>query len=169
MANELQERKEDVFGTPSIFRGIPEFPELLEGFFGNRLFGEWPSFSRQSMMNMRETEKGYFLSADVPGIPQKDIDISISGNVLTIRGENKSEEGDPKSEKGFTRQYRHFQQSLTLPTSVEEDKIEAAYENGVLEVYIPKSASTQARKIQIQSDKAGVMKRFLGKDTAAKH
>lgn len=160
MADDLQGRRDESSIAPRFFRGMPEFSDLLEDFFGN---------TRQSMMNMRETEKGYFLSADVPGIPQKDIDISISGNVLTIRGENKSEEGDPKSEKGFTRQYRHFQQSLTLPTSVEEDKIEAAYENGVLEVYIPKSASTQARKIQIQSDKAGVMKRFLGKDTAAKH
>lgn len=157
MAKDLQVRKDNSFITPSFFRGMPDFSDL---------FGEWPSLSRQSMMNMKETESGYCLSADMPGIPQENIDINISGNMLTIRAENKSEEGDEKSEQGFTRQYRQFQQSLTLPTSVEAEKIEASYENGVLEIFIPKSAATQSKKIQIQAGKGGVTKRIFGKNPA---
>jgi len=158
MAKDLQVRKDNAFSTPSFFRGMSDFSDL---------FGEWPSLARQSIMDLKETDEGYCLSADVPGIPQENIDININGNMLTIRGENKSEEGDEKSEQGFSRQYRKFQQSLTLPTTVEADKIEASYENGVLEIFIPKSAATESKKIQIQAGKGGVTKRIFGKNAAA--
>lgn len=162
MAKDIQVRKDSSLRTPSAFQGMPEFTDIIEGLFGNRLLGEWPSVSRQAVMNMKETDNGFCLAAEIPGVPQEDIDVNVSGNMLTIRAESKLEEGD-ESDRGFIHQYRQFQQSFTLPSFIEVDEIQASYENGVLEIYIPKSAKAEPKKIPIHVGKGGVFNRFLGK------
>jgi HSP20 family protein len=84
------------------------------------------------------------ISAELPGLDEEDVEILVSDDVLTIRGEKKAETED--RERGFSeRYYGHFERRIPLPFEVEEDKAEASFENGVLTVTLPKSPNASAR------------------------
>lgn len=98
---------------------------------------------------MNETDKEMVIRADVPGFEPKDFDIHVSGNVLTIRAEQKQESGQKKG--GYAFSERRLQRSLTLPASTNPDKIEAHYHNGVLELHLPKTEQSKGRKIEVKT------------------
>ena len=101
-------------------------------------------------MDLVETDDHLVLRGDLPGMTEDDVDIEIKDNVLTVSGERKSEH-DERGE-GFHRVERafgSFSRSLTLPQGIEPDRIEAKFENGVLEVQIPKPAEAKPTRVQI--------------------
>ena len=101
-------------------------------------------------LEIHEDENQFTVNVDVPGIERKDIDISVTGNTLTFKGERKHEE--KKREKGYfysERRYGSFQRSIQLPSEVESDKIAASYKDGVLEVTIPKSEKAKPKQIKV--------------------
>jgi HSP20 family protein len=90
------------------------------------------------------------LRGDLPGMSEDDVDIEIKDNVLTVSGERKSEneekgEGYHRVERAFGR----FSRSLSLPQGIDPEKVEAKFENGVLEVQIPKPAEAKPTRVQI--------------------
>ena len=87
----------------------------------------------------------------------------MNGNLLTVHAEHKEESGSEDSERGYRRQYRSFHQSFSLPTTIDPEKIEANYENGLLEIMMPKTEQSQAKKIEVQSGKGGFLNRLIGK------
>jgi HSP20 family protein len=100
---------------------------------------------------IKETKEGYMFKADVPGIAEKDLDISRTGNRLTIGGKRESE----KEEKGDTfytmeRSYGSFTRSFTLPEGVDGDHIHADLKDGVLTLMVPKLPESQPQKIVIK-------------------
>ena len=102
-------------------------------------------------MDIAETEKGYQLSADLPGLQDKDVDISVSNDVLTITGERSYEQesdgrGVHLSERGFGA----FKRSFSLPDDVDQDDIQARLANGVLEIHLPKAAEVAPASRQIK-------------------
>ena len=135
-------------------QGTPDFADdLFERFFGNRfhsLFGDWPTFRTRSMTHFNETDKGYVLSAEIPGIPEEDIEISVRGNMLSIRAEHREESGQEDNDEGYQRHYRKYQQSFALPSDVDPEKIEAQYKHGVLEILLPKTEQPEPRRIQLR-------------------
>jgi len=101
---------------------------------------------------VKETKDGYEFKADVPGIKDKDIEVSCSGNLLTITGKREAEQ----QEKGDTfyvyeRSYGSFTRSFTLPSGVDADHIKAELKDGVLNVLAPKKPEAQPKKITVQS------------------
>lgn len=105
-------------------------------------------------MDIAETEKAFEVTAELPGIDEKDVDISVSDGVLTIKGEKKAEkEEKDKNYHRIERSYGSFQRSLALPPTVNEDAIEASFKNGVLKIVLPKTAKAveKAKKIQVKS------------------
>ena len=101
-------------------------------------------------MDLVETENAFLLKADLPGLSESDVKIELDDNVLTISGERKSEHQDRKA--GYyrvERSYGSFRRSLALPEGVEADAVKATFENGVLEVTVPKPAQAQPRRVQI--------------------
>jgi len=97
-------------------------------------------------IDMEETEKEYIVHADLPGLEKEKIDITVSGTLLTIRGirETGSESADDKT--GYysqERSYGSFSRSLTLPGPVDETRVNAAYQNGVLTITLPKAETNQ--------------------------
>ncbi len=97
-----------------------------------------------------EKKDKYIIKAEFPGIPKEDIDINVSDNVLTVKGEKKQE----KEEKDTNyyrseRVYGLFQRQLVLPPDVDAEKIKANYKNGVLEIEIPKGEKAKPKKISI--------------------
>jgi HSP20 family protein len=101
-------------------------------------------------MDLVETEDHLVLRGDLPGMTQDDVDIEIKDNVLTVSGERKAEhdergEGYHRVERSFG----SFSRSLTLPQGVDAGGVEANFENGVLEVQIPKPAEAKPTRVQI--------------------
>jgi HSP20 family protein len=93
--------------------------------------------------------------ADVPGLEPKDIELSVLGNVLTIKGERKGEK-ETKKENYFRREisYGAFERRMTLPEGTETDKVKANFKNGVVEVTIPMAKEAVAKKIPLEAEKA---------------
>lgn len=106
-------------------------------------------------MNVSETEKEIIVTADVPGVEEKDLDISITKNELTIKGEKKSEtEEKNKDFYRIERSYGTFSRTVMLPQGIDESKVNAELKKGVLKLTIPKSAEavSERKKIQIKTE-----------------
>jgi HSP20 family protein len=101
--------------------------------------------------DIAEADDRFVVRADLPGIDPKDLDISLTGNVLIIRGEKK-EEREEKNERyhAIERQFGSFSRSFILPADVREDGTEASYKDGVLRVNIPKSEPAKQKKISVK-------------------
>ncbi len=163
--NRLSSSPEDMFDL------MPEFNDVVETFFGNRfnsLIGDWPALAQRNSSSIQENDKSYILCAEIPGVPKNDIEINISGNLLTLKAEHKEEKTLEGETQGFRRRYKSYQQSFALPTTVDPEKIEAHYENGVLEVVLPKTEQAQAKKIEVQSGKGPLFGRLMGKKEDSK-
>jgi HSP20 family protein len=101
-------------------------------------------------MDLVENENDLVLRADLPGLTEDDVEIEVKDGVLTVSGERKSEseekgEGYHRMERSFGR----FSRSLTLPQGTEPGKVDANFENGVLEVRVPKPAESKPTRVQI--------------------
>jgi HSP20 family protein len=97
-----------------------------------------------------ETDDNFVLRADLPGVSESDVKIELYDNVLILSGERKaSHEENKKGYYRVERSYGHFSRSLTLPEGVDADGIKASFDNGVLEVKIPKPEQRKPRKVEI--------------------
>ncbi|MCK8600466.1 Hsp20/alpha crystallin family protein [Desulfoferrobacter suflitae] len=101
--------------------------------------------------DISETDDHIVVRADLPGIDAKDLDINLSGNVLSISGEKKKEQ-EQKDENHYSieRQFGSFCRTFTVPAEVKEEGIEATYKDGVLRLKIPKAESAKRRKIEVK-------------------
>ncbi|ACL59720.1 Hsp20/alpha crystallin family protein [Methylobacterium nodulans] len=106
-------------------------------------------------MNVSETDKEIRITAELPGVTDKDIDVSLDDDVLTIRGEKRFEQSKGGEKENFhfvERSYGTFQRSLRLPFPVDAEQVKASFENGVLMITLPKTAQQErSRRIQVQS------------------
>ena len=101
--------------------------------------------------DISETEAEYMVTAELPGIDAKDIDVTFSDGVLTVKGEKKQE----KEEKGenyhrVERSYGCFQRSFRIPEKVETETVDAAYKDGVLKLTLKKAEETKPKKIEVK-------------------
>jgi HSP20 family protein len=113
------------------------------------------SFAKAPAVDIAEHDKNYEVTAELPGMDEKDIDVKFADGVLTIKGEKKEEtEEKQKDYYRSERRFGSFQRSFRVPDGVEADKIEANFKNGVLTVVLPKSAEARKRekKIEIKKD-----------------
>jgi HSP20 family protein len=101
-------------------------------------------------LDVSETEEAFVIQASLPGIKPEDVQITVQGDTLTIRGEAR-EEGERKDEHWHLRERRSssFQRSVSLATPVNSDKAEARFEHGVLTLTLPKSEAAKPRQIKI--------------------
>jgi HSP20 family protein len=119
----------------------------------NELYSLPTSFLSKSGMDLSpridisETDNEYKIEAELPGINQKEIDVKIDNNILTIKG--KKEDIKEEKEKNYhlrERYYGAFQRSISLPNNIEPEKIKASFENGVLNISVPKSDKRTPKK-----------------------
>ncbi len=102
-------------------------------------------------VDIYETDNELVLKADLPDVDQKDINVHIENQTLTIAGERKFESED--SDKGYhriERSYGNFQRSFSVPNAFDTDKISAEYKNGVLTVTLPKKEAAKPRQVKIE-------------------
>ena len=121
-----------------LFRGFFEEEGALAGF-------SWP------VVDLTETPESYQLRAELPGIDAKDIDIQVSGDVLTLSGEKKEESKGENANVHFTeRKFGQWRRSFRLPTTADTARVEAKTANGVLELTIPKRAEARPQTIKVK-------------------
>ena len=127
---------------------------LFEDSFVGRRPREWLPAEGTLALDMYQTEDAAVIRNSVPGVKPDDIDITISGNTLTISGETKEEE-EVKEEDYVRRERRYgsFSRSVVLPEGLEPDKAEASFEDGILTLSIPKAPEAKPRVIEVKGKK----------------
>lgn len=104
------------------------------------------------LVDIEETAEAFVLRADLPGVPLKDVKVSLMGDTLTIRGERQEEKTEKTgSALRVERSTGNFERSFTLGAPVRSDAVKATYRDGVLEVRVPKAEEARLREIQIQT------------------
>lgn len=126
---------------------------LEESFFGPRRRWLAPLEVRFPI-DMYETEDEVMVEANLPGIKPEDVDVTITGNTIRIKGEAKAER-EIKRENYLRqeRRYGAFSRSISLPTGLETDKAEATFESGVLKLTIPKAEEIKPKAIEVKVKK----------------
>jgi HSP20 family protein len=101
-------------------------------------------------IDVYEDKDAIVIHADLPGVSQEDIDIEMTGDTLTLKGERKFESSESKENYvRLERRYGKFQRSFTIGVPVESEKISALYRNGILELTIPKAEVTKPKKVPV--------------------
>lgn len=145
-----------LFSTP-LLEDVPDrFRRIFESGFNLEPLAE--SLGWMPAMEIVEKDDAFVVTAEVPGINAKDVDISIDDSVLTLSGEKKEEKEEGKEGSKFhmwERRYGSFRRSFTLPQAVEADRITAKATDGILTVTLPKTkkAKAQGRKIPVTNGK----------------
>jgi HSP20 family protein len=103
------------------------------------------------LINLTETKQAYILRAELPGVQARDLDIQSTGRNITISGERKIEPNPNARYHRREREAGRFSRALSLPGEIDREKIEAALDNGVLTITIPKSEKTRPRQISIKA------------------
>lgn len=163
---------------PSVASSIPQMWQPFEGLrqevdrlfddfgrgfrwpFGRSLFAAEPLFRRELTLptmpavDVVENEKAYELTAELPGMDEKNIEVKVVNGSLTIKGEKQEEKEEKKKDYYLQeRTFGSFERSFGIPESVDADKIEASFKKGVLTVTLPKKAEAQkpAKKIEVKA------------------
>jgi HSP20 family protein len=127
-----------------------DFDTLFGRLLGGRLatFDQDLAATRMWEFDVSENDKEIFVRAELPGFEEKELDIQINHEVLTIKAE-KDQKSDGREE------YRSFYRSITLPAGIDAEKAQASYRNGVLELHIPRAEGAQPKRIKVQGQQAG--------------
>jgi len=135
-----------------------EMDQLFERFWRDPwsagLSDLFPSCSGLGLrINLAESDHDVTVTAELPGINPEDVDISVSGNVLAIRGEKNEEKEDKKRDYHYVeRSYGSFHRSVQLPSSVDPSQVDATYKNGVLTVTLAKHAKAKPKRITVRHE-----------------
>jgi len=129
-----------------------EVNRLLDSFAGRPEPGAFRTGRPwQPSVDMHETKDDLVLRVELPGVNEKDVTVSITGDLLTIRGERRWED-ESKDQKFLhvERVYGQFERLIQLPMTVQADKVKAGYRDGVLEITLPKAEELKPREIKIE-------------------
>jgi HSP20 family protein len=138
------------------YREMRTMRNLMDRFFEEpyRLLGMGEGEESRTMrVDMRETENEIVLEAALPGVKAEDCDISLRDDSITVSGEIKSERKEEEEGQIYLqeRYYGKFQRTIPLPSSVNADKVEATFHDGILRVVMPKTEEQKPRRISIKS------------------
>jgi len=127
-----------------------EMDDLWGNLTGEKEFlpmkGEW-----MPAVDVSETKDSLIVKAEIPGMESKDIDVSLCGDLLTIKGEKKQKTEEKKENyHRIETHYGAFSRTIRVPVSVNSEKIKASYDNGVLKITLPKKEEVKAKQIEIK-------------------
>ncbi|MBI1796921.1 MAG: Hsp20/alpha crystallin family protein [Candidatus Eisenbacteria bacterium] len=130
-----------------------EVNRLFDGFFTRSALRSDLAPAFVPAVDIQETPEEFIFHVDLPGVAQKDVKVSLMGDTLTIRGERKADvttQGNGKSLHRTERIHGTFERSFSLGTPLRNDKVQAQYKDGVLEVRVPKAEEARMREIEVQ-------------------
>ncbi len=128
------------------------FRELTPGFYVRPLHGDSLPTPTQIKIDVKETDQGYAVQAEVPGVSKEDIQVSIDGNVVTLSAEVK--QSDSQTDEGkllrSERYYGAVSRSFQLPADIDQETAKAKYDNGVLTLTLPRKKSGASQRLAIE-------------------
>ncbi|WP_062312393.1 Hsp20/alpha crystallin family protein [Demequina rhizosphaerae] len=128
-----------------------EFQRLVQQFFGDTDTSLAGAFS--PALDVEETEDGYTMHVELPGVKPEEVDVSLEENVLTVSGErNFYEEKTAEGFRRVERRFGRFHRAVRLPDRVDPDNVKATYKDGLLTVTVPKSEAAKPRRIEVGTD-----------------
>lgn len=134
-----------------------EVDRLFDDFFDGTGIGNFPALrnggwsSNLPSLDVTDSDKELVVSAELPGMSEKDFEVALSGDVLTIKGEKKHEHEEKEGERHYVeRSYGSFSRSVRLPFDASEQEVNADYNKGVLTIRIPKPAEAQSKVKHIE-------------------
>ncbi len=136
---------------PDIFNADP-FEDMFRGFFRPVRWEGAATQAPQIKLDIDEDDKNYVVKAEIPGVSKEDIDIRIEGGQVSISAEVKKESEEKKEGRTIRseRSYGYASRAFSLGSEVDQSKAEASYENGVLQLKLPKKAGSEAQRIAIK-------------------
>ena len=136
----------DEFGT-----ALPNFPFRHTAFENEPFWRRGFHFGATPKVDIVEKDNRYEITAELPGIDEKNIEISLSDNVLTIKGEKQEEAEEKKKDYVLSeRRYGVFQRSFAVPNGIDVDTVEARFNKGVLTITLPKSPEAQKKEKKVE-------------------
>ena len=128
-----------------------EMDALFDGFFSEFGGAAKTLQSFTPRIDVTENEKEVRITAELPGVEEKDVEVSLSGDAITIKGEKREEKEEKGEQYRFERSYGSFRRTFSLPCEVDADKASAAFKKGVLTVTLPKTANAaKTKKIAVK-------------------
>jgi len=147
------------FGRDPFMSFRNEIDRLFEDFF-TPVAGEGRNFAvgaepsavlLRPSIDVDETEQAYRVSAELPGLTEKEVELNLSDNVLTISGEKRSEREEEKGGRRYAeRSYGRFERSIPLPVEIDPERVDAVFKDGVLTVTLPKNEKAQQKSRRIE-------------------
>lgn len=141
------------FGMPSIVKTMADMENEMDRLMQSswRLPDEIDAAGFTPTCSITENDKEYIAQFDIPGVKKGDVKIEMLNNRLTVSGERK-EKNEEKDARRYLSEsyYGSFMRSFTLPNEVDDNKVDAHYEDGVLIIKVPKLATTKAKEVKIQ-------------------
>jgi HSP20 family protein len=135
----IQDEMNQLFG-----RAVGQGPGRGQGQSGDRVWAP--------ALDISERKDAYVVTVEVPGIKAEDLDITLEDGLLTIQGERRfTQESTEQQFHRVERRYGSFRRSITLPAQVQAEQIEASFEDGVLQVIVPKAEEAKPKKISVRS------------------
>jgi HSP20 family protein len=133
--------------------GLDTFRKNIDKLFDDFFFLTPTSLFKndwEPTVDVEVDEKTIRVKAEIPGIDEKDLDVSVENNVLTLSGEKEEERKEEKKNYIFSeRKFGSFSRSISLPEGIKTDKIKATFKKGVLNIEIPKDEAKESKKIEI--------------------
>ena len=137
------------FGEIGSLRG--EMDRLWDRFVGETPFARGFTQELFPSVDVTETKDNLLIKAELPGLEAKDVNVSVSGDILTIKGEKTKEEEEKDEHYYHCERYcGSFQRSFRLPVNVQADKVEATFDKGVLKVTLPKEEKAKKKNIKVK-------------------
>jgi len=145
------------FGAWGPFEEVADLRKRMDEIFGE-FFGQTPFAMAATeavwspLVDVHETKEGLLLQVELPGVKQEDIQVSMVGDTLTLKGERKREtEVKEDSYHRIERSYGTFQRSIVLPSVVDPNRVKATYREGVLEIQLPKKEEAKPKEIKVEA------------------
>jgi HSP20 family protein len=157
-SNKVPVKTEKMPAPPQAWRPFENLRHEIDRLFDDFGDGFWRSpfrrteaaFGAMPAVDVSETDKAYEITAELPGMDEKNVDVKVANGLLSIKGE-KQEEKEEKKKDYYRRErsFGSFERSFSVPDGVDSDKIEASFKKGVLTVTLPKSADAQKAEKKI--------------------
>jgi len=137
--------------------GLLDLQNRINGMFEDLFRGSWltPWAEEQVQwlptLNVSESDEAVRVTAELPGVNPKEVDISISDDLLTMRGEKKAEKEESDSDyHRIERSYGAFSRTVRLPAVIDADKVEATFKDGILTINLPKREEAKTRRVKVE-------------------
>lgn len=134
-----------------VSKSYDDVDRFIHSFFGAPALRSNGSSTFVPAVDVQETAEAYVFHADLPGVSQKDVKVSVMGDALTIRGERQQESKEKEANYHRIERVRgNFERTFTLPVPVRADLVKASFKDGVLEIAVPKAEEAKPREIEIK-------------------